>query len=40
MGGLAKLARYKALMTQLGNELMGLQALTTNEVERAVELVN
>jgi len=27
-------------MTQLGNELMGLQALTTNEVERAVELVN
>lgn len=37
-GQLAKLARYKALMTQLGNELMGLQALTTNEVERAVEL--
>jgi hypothetical protein len=37
-GQLARMERYKSLIAQLAQELAGLQALTTNEVEQAGEL--
>jgi hypothetical protein len=37
-GQLIRLERYKALMKQVGEELLGLQALTINEAERAAQL--
>lgn len=37
-GQLVRLERYKTLMTQVGNELLGLQGLTSTEVEQALSV--